>query len=355
MSSVALVGHMVASTQGLERLREELEGRGHAVRSFLANGKHYQAPLEEILGAVRASDAVVLGMASGADIAAEELAALDAANKAVIPVALYSDTYGSWARPHFEAGLRDLTTGTLFVLNHEEAARAREAYPHFAVVASGNPVWEDFFFPAITREQARKRLGVSEDIKVIFVPWGKDPVVNILHAGGVVEAALVYGIDAYFLVAVGLHPGDKTPKEFYQSLTISTEAPVRLVEKAEMPSGDILMAADLVVESASTLGIQAAHLRIPVIDYFTEIALRRMEQSIGTRWWEPCTLGVAVEVRANISLEPCADLCKLITALLDDQSERRTELLARQAEVYPRPQEKGTAVRLMADVLERMM
>ena len=353
---IALVGQMVASSQAFERLGKELLRRGCEIASFLANGKQYPFSEDEMLFGVCGSDVLVTGMASSAELAKEELAAISAAAAAGKPVACYSDTYGTWARPHF-ASVRE-GVAALFVINGEEEREACTA-GFKTVVASGNPVWEDFYFPAVTREEVRQKLGIADDETMVLVPFGKDLVVNILHAGGVIEATSRIARDdsRWFVVILGIHPGDKNPLELYQGLMGATAVIVRIVPKSEMPSSQVLVGADLVVESASTLGIEAAHLRIPVVDYFTEIALSRMEASSGSRRWGPCELCVAIPIYGG-SVDKLAQVIEDILNFSDAQplpSRTTLDLLVRQEAVYPRPPEKGTAVKIMADTLERLV
>ena len=149
---VVLLGHMVASCQAFSRLEKELQRRNIDVVSYLADGKSYKMSPERIAYDVCVADIVVLGMANSPDLAKEELAVAELRASLKKPVAFYADTYDSWARPHFKNAIEKASV--LFVINEMEAKKAREffANPNLKIVASGNPMWEDFCFPAVSRE-----------------------------------------------------------------------------------------------------------------------------------------------------------------------------------------------------------
>lgn len=342
---VVLLGNMVASCQAFNLLVPELQKRGADVVTYLANGKYYPMNLAHMLAHVRTSDVAILGTASSPDLAKEELAAAETAIACGVPFAFYADTYGTWNRQWFREATK--SAAALFVINEDEAQRARAEFPNVNVVASGNPVWEGFAFPSVSRQEVRAKIGIADNEKLILCPFGKSFVVNILHAGGVIDVLSQSSEISSCQVILAHHPGDKNPPEAYADLTISEDVLVRVVAKQEMTTSNILVGSDLVVESASTLGIEAAHQRTPVISYFSEIALAHLERQTGSREWEPCKLGVSYLVQPGRR-----SLYGLIALLLGKDSYLRDELSKQQEAVYPVPKEKGTAVRKMADALE---
>lgn len=343
---VLLVGNMVASCQAFERLIPELQKADAEVVSFLANGKSYQNSLEEMKSAVDSSSIVLVGMASD-DLAKEEVAVAEVAAEKNIPFGFYADTYNSINRPRF-AALREKAS-FVFVINEEEGAKAKTLYQNARVVVSGNPMWEDFFTPKLSREEVRQKLEVGDEQQMVLCPGGKNLAVNMLHWKGVIEALALEPRDErnYWKVFLSVHPGDQNGADAYKSLVNYREGvSVRVVTKDLLSASHMLPGVDLVIESASTIGIEAACQRKPVIDYFSEIALARLEETSGSRKWEPCELGVARRVDGRPSV--------LLSTINDLFFGGAREMRRRQEEVYPEPQQRGSAVRAMATTLQEI-
>lgn len=165
-------------------------------------------------------------------------------------------------------------------------------------------------------------------------------MVNILHFNEAIEVAASLQKDAVVLLA--LHPGDTTPLRIYEDLV--TYAPVsvkvRLVASDVLTAGTMLPGVDAVIESASTIGIQAACLRIPVAESFSLIALNRLEQSTGSRSWPLVGQGVAVLLSDDKRLRD------MQFQLLCDK-DRRNALLHCAERVYPRPTDPQAPLRAM--------
>lgn len=337
---VLLVGQMVASCEAFSKLKDGLQERNVEVRAFLANGKPFAVGIAQVIELqAEHCDAVLVGMASDEKLAKEEITACKVAVQMGIPFGFYADTYGVCRRKWFE-NLRDKAS-FIFVVNEEETRTARDLYPNAKVVISGNPRWEDYFYPRFSREEVRTKLGVANDDTMVLCPGGTDIVVNSLHWGGVIAALANLDADpSHWKVFLSVHPGDLNDLEKYQTLIKHRRLPVRLVTKAEMESADMVPGCDLVVESASGIGTAAACQRKPTISYFTEVALSRMEGKDCNREWPPCELGLSRRVKDNPE--------RLANAILDllyyDGFE---EMKRRQEEVHPAPAERGEAIRKM--------
>lgn len=344
---VVLLAHDVAPSQALKMIEKELMTRDLSVWSYLGNGGEITADPSDIAATIRNSDVVLLGMSSSEKLATEEIAAAEAALEHRTPYGFYADIYKCVRRPWFER-VRE-GASFVFVINSDEATAARELFPNAKVVISGNPLWEDFFMPKRPREEVREKLEVASDETMVLCPGGKSAVVNILHWGGVIEALSDLSTDPkHWKIFLALHPGDKTPPDFYQDLVTHSRVPAKIVAKEFLSSSEMLSGCDLVIESCSTIGIEAACLRKPVISYLSEIALGRLEKGSGSRSWELCVLGVAEEVRG----EPM-QLANCVGNLLDYGG--AASLLVRQAEVYPEPPERGSAVRKMIATLAEIV
>lgn len=384
---VVLVGYDVAPSQALERVGKELSASGVDVCLFLGNGKPIKNAYDAQLIAEHPC-VVLCGLSSSKEFAKDEIATAEVAMQMGMPFGFYADTYGTINRPWF-AHLREKAS-FIFVINEEEGEKARELYPNAKVIVSGNPMWEDFFTPKLSREEVRRKLEVGDEEQMVLCPGGKSPAVNILHWGSVIEA-LSLDQDSLmprkWKVFLSPHPGDKPAallkqiaklkeerlktlplsleltKEItlideilkivedsyltkYQELVkYSARVPVRVVTKDFMSASDMVPGADFVIDSGSTVAIEAACQRIPVITNLWEITLARLKETSGSRNWEPCELDVAAMVEGDPH-----GLLKTINILSRDSEEMKT----RQEAVYPAPPEKGAAVRKMVETLMEM-
>lgn len=294
------------------------------------------------------ADVVLLGMSSSPELAEDELAACEAAVKNGIPLALFADTFRSWARPWFEP-YREAVSA-LFVVSPTEAEKARELFPNAKIVASGNPTWEGFFFPKYRRDEVRAKLEVGDVDSMILVPGSKSLAVNMLLFGGVIDAAIMLG-EAYGQVFVSLHPGDKNPPKLYKELADYSPIPVKFVLRDFMSGSEMIPGADVVVESASTIGIEAACQRVPVVEYFTYAGRGNWKRQAGSVDYEPCELDIAVE--ASLDTRQFSEVLNLILAKGDEWDVCRI-MLERQREVFPKPVERGVAVKVIVSTLREL-
>lgn len=334
-----LVGQMVASSQALEMLGDALVSKGCDVVKSLGYGKEL---LEVSTSRLIGTDIFIVGMTSEERFALPEVACATLGRKLNTDVFFYADTFGVWNRPWFESVITELQgLATIFVLNEEEAGLAQAKFPSATVVATGNPCWDKFFFPTKTREMVRLTLGINNGERVMLCPWGKSKEVNILHGQKAIEVAGQTGVG---LVTISPHPGDMTPLEDYYSVAKGAPVSVRFVTMNEMPCSDLIPGVDLVFESASTIGIEAVCQRVPVVDWFSDIALARLEKATGSRLWPLCEQGAAL-------LYQNSDDLGLITSRIrgeDNDYRSRLEVL------YPQPARKGIALEKMIEAIEKV-
>lgn len=296
-------------------------------------------------------DVVLLGMSSSPELAKEELAACEAAVKNGVPFCLFADTFRAWARPWFEP-YREVAS-VLFVVSPAEAEKARELFPNAKIVASGNPTWEDFFFPKYTREEVRQKLGVTENQIMALVPGGKNLAVNMLLFGGVIEAVNIFLLKRTFKIILSVHPADGNYNGnacIYDDLARFSRMKVVVVPKNVFPGPDMIPGCDVVVQSFSTIGIGAACQRKPVIEFLTYAGLANMELQTKVRVPETAELGIADICYGD----DIVTLASHIVELSRLESPMRDALLLQQEKVFPLPAEKGAAVKMIISALQEL-
>lgn len=362
---VVMVGRDKAPSNAFERAASLLDSE-YEVKTYLGHGDPIRASVDEIAADARSAHVLLCGMSSSPKLVAEELAAIRTAHSVGVPVILYADTHGAVKRSWFE-DVREYVDGVL-VISHKEAKDARALFPHVGsdgIILSGNPSVEEAFFPKVTRQEVRERLGVREDEKVILVPGYKFPAVTMPTVMATIDALNMVHEYHFFLV-VSLHPGDdawKANNSIYNDwigyflnvrevTDLADHLRVRVTcskhpnEDDRIGTSDILPGADLVVATMSTEEQRAACQRIPVVEYLTSIALDRMEKNFGTRDWEPCVQGIAVEVFADHRELADAILFLITTA-------GRRYLRDAQEFHYPKPKEPGHALKVMVETVKR--
>ena len=341
---VVLVAQDFAPSQALEMLARQMIKRGHEVWTFLASGKEMSVD-ENIKSQIDNSDVVITGMSSSPKLSAMEREAIQAAIEADVPFCCYADSFGCYNRPWFQELLP--SAARLFVINEAEAKAAAELFTDSQkpeIVVSGNPTWEKFAFPELTRERVRESLGIGSSEFVIMSPGIKDLVINILLWGSIIEA--VSKTDRDVRVILSLHPGDPNDLQLYQSLTKCEGVRVDIIPASKMRGSEMLPGVDLVVESFSTIGIEAAFQRIPVIGFLSKFAKDRRRQQAEENYWPPYDSGVAWVIDDGSILH----LSNTISDLF--YGDQVKTLQARQAEIYPMPKVMGTSVKIMADAIE---
>lgn len=341
---VLLVGNMVASCNAFDLLKKELECHRHIVPTILTRGQEWTAEdFEFIYHEILTCQSVVVGMASSEKLAKGEVFAAEGAIKNNIPLFFFSDTFGTYGRPWFKSLIRDCG-GTIFVVNDIDVARAREFYPNSNVITTGNPTWEDFPYPKVTRDEVRTKLGATEDQLVILCPLGKDVLINMLHAVNVLNAANEIGRKVMLVICV--HAGDPTGRDLYEQVFAEDESkkswnPATVIIATDRAS-DMLPGADLVIGFSSGVGTEAGFQKKPVINFFPSMTLRRHNLSIDGKGWYPAEQGAEAFITS-------AD--KLAGEIQSVLSERGLYLREKQSRLYP-IRERGTSVHIMIDAIE---
>ena len=362
MKKVLLVARDIAPSRAFELLATELTNRGHDPILLIGKGKPMAATTEDIQAAVQMSDVVVVGMSSSAALAEPELVACATAVTTGKSFGFYGDTFGcherardgSWFGPY-----RSRAT-FFFAVNNNEMEKAKKVLIGAKTIVTGNPTWEDYAFPRFTRSQIRDKLKIRDDELFILAPGGKDPVVNIMVWGLLLDALTGWPKERPVRVLFTCHPGDRTmgaidPAEstadkqllrIYNGLTKFSPVMANF-NTSEMSSSDLIPGIDLLIDWGSSIGIKAAHQRRPCISVATEIGRQRLQSTTGARQWKLCVLGTSIEVPANSS-----DLKAAIARPSKTDSPEAAKLRARQAIVFPQSSARGKAVGLMATNLE---
>ena len=367
-----LVGGMAAPSKAFSMVKLRLEAEGWQAAAFLGGGKPIPAALDEMLAAVEKASMVLVGMSVPEAQAKEELAVAQKAVELGKPLGLYADTFGACKREHFSS-LRD-KANLVFVLNEEEKKTAEGLYPNAKVVVSGNHEWEDASFPRFSREEMRAKLGVSDDEKLLLLAGHKSVPITAFLLMSVVHAVNYPYLKetAKLKVIFAPHPGDGVSPKVYAEPVLYTDVPVIIVTKEKtyvrkepagpgrepeleerdggFPSSDLLPAADILAESASTFCQAAAIQRIPVISVLTEVSKKRNVLVFGQREWEPVLQGVAREVVGDAN-----ELVDLLSDLLNMYSEKSQIMFARQEDLHPGFKEKGEFSKRIVQAMEEVV
>jgi hypothetical protein len=126
-----------------------------------------------------------------------------------------------------------------------------------------------------------------------------------------------------------------------------------LATSPDFKTSDALPGVDLVAEFGSTIAIEAAAQRIPVITISTAVTRERLYSTSKTRVTEP------VELRIALEASEVSEIVKAVQDLLvpdqflhysDTVQPKDVMRLAQEAEC-PRPAERGAAVKAIADYL----
>ncbi len=279
MAKIVLAAHDAGPSNALGAFAKVLDSPA----VFLANaGKTYlnEKATDAMRYSIRTADFVLIGMSFPEANAAIELMAAKTAAEARIPYGFCADIPGAWNRVWF-APYRASASLLLTVGGVEEIAKATALFPKAYITRTGNPEWEKYFLPA-SRSAARGAMGASDDEFVILSPGGKDAVLNIQSWSTVVEAASLYRSNV--AVVLTCHPGDRTPKDVYQSLAHYGQKLGVRVLCSETPSDVLVPGVDVVVQTPNfSVGLHAMCRRVPVIDMMGAMAAERVFENTGTR------------------------------------------------------------------------
>lgn len=341
---IVLVAGDFAQSEALDLFRDRIMQSGHSTESFLCYGNKNLYSLNSIRQSMSGAGFLVAGMSEMSD---EETEAVKEAVKQNVRIALYADTFGAHRLPAFEFA-RELAL-TMFVVNQDEASDARELFPRADVRVTGNPRWEEFAFPKLSQDEVVRKLGLDASKLVILSAGDKYLAQNIIQFGSTIEAVRLLRWHMNTQILLALHPGDQNDPKLYEELVTNSGCDVRIIGRhVGIDTSEILVGCDLVVEFTSTIGIQAACLRIPVVDFCTTTALRGESPIIGKDPWLLTAMGVSHPVY-NGSVE---QLGKFMSRSLLDYS-YSSELRRKQERAFPVPSlnNRGLALKLMCSAL----
>lgn len=201
-----------------------------------------------------------------------ERAAIEAASKAEIPSLCLVDLYApfeiEWcAAPGF--------ANRICVLNNSVAERFRlRGVPEDRVVVTGNPAFDRLGDVPVAEARSRHRaqLGLNSDDRLIV--WISQPEPQLHPFSGVPgdvnlplkverELAAEFANDAHIHLVMRLHPSEDRPPE--------VTGPRIRYGSAEEPLDDLLSAADCLITTSSTVGLEAGLLGVPVVQLTTSI------------------------------------------------------------------------------------
>ena len=363
-----LVARDVAPSDCFNLLGPVLKERGFGVDLIIGNGKPLAKTMEEIALAASRANVVVLGMSSSAELARPEIVAGKAARNAGVPYGFYGDMLRCWARARPGAWFEELASSAAFYLGvtHRDADGAREVFPNAKLFCTGNPLREEMAFPRFTREEVRAKLGVVPGDRLVIAPCGKFAAGN-MALWTVLMEAISFLVDANGFVmkkdgprlqlVLATHPGDRTPyavdaetkkeMKLYEELVSLSPVPARIVGKDVFPIHDLVAGADIIVQFDSSAWVAGAYRGVPVVSLGLEVLFRRYEKAVGSRALEAVEDGLSEFVQADVH-----KLAEAIQRLLTTAGS--ITMRARQHELYPRPTERGLALRKIADALAQV-
>ncbi len=328
---VVLVAGDFSQSEALAMLAASLEEVGHQVLKYLESGKPHLYPIDAIKSALSGADWLVCGIS---ELSAEEVTATQFAIENNIKVALYADTFNAHRLPAFEP-VRNAPV-TIFTINADEASDAQKLFPKATVIVTGNPRWESFFFPKMSRQEARQLLQIDEDKIVLLCVGDKYLTQNLIQFGATVDVVHSLGWDKNVEIIFALHPGDQNERTLYDEVVAYAQCGARILDRS-IRSGDILMGCDFVVEFTSTIGIQAACLRIPMINFCSTVAMRGKKLDKVKGPWK-LTEGGASRLARNGYIEEFAQV------ISDMQTEELGNHLKKmQSAMFPKPESNETS------------
>lgn len=338
---VLLVAGDTAQSNAFRMLEGKLQAQGMNVTSLIGGGKPVGIAAEDLEALVGSHDVVLTGMSSFPENSVEEIKAAEIAELHGLPYGFYADVYGAYERPHFH----HLREGAkfLFVLNAEEKDKASVLFPKTDVVPSGNPTWENYFFPQYTREEVRTQFGVEEDEIMVLIPGTTVLERNVFLLSALTATLKFYPSlsDQKWKLFYAVHPGDlmyRTNDKVYDSFREWSKYPFTVVPKSTAPSSSMIPGADYILDCGTSIGIEAAHQRKKVICYFSEFTLNAEG---AYRHWTPCEKGVMHLVEHSTD--------KLAEAFSMDFG----KIHERQTIVYSAPLQKGYMINTMAETVRR--
>ncbi len=364
MAKILLVAYDTAPAKALSQLADELRNRGNEITPFLLDAGKVAAPSDlAIREGIVSADIVLCGISSQKN-SAVEMAAAFYAMSGKKPLGIYADTFDRWRAQHLVEVLP--LASFLFVVNEEEAQRAREMYPGLRVEAVGNPEWYKYFLPA-DREASRALVGAKDYECVVLVPFTKNPQVNTDKITATLQATnkeLDVGESFRYCgpirVVINTHPGDKTPRDFYQEAVQKSGGFNRTTTLlfSDNKADELIPGADVVVGPSTSAAIHAMARGIPLVDVSTEAIQSWLKEETGKEHTYFAQHGGSLEV-AQERVGELTGLLVYLTETFEDpvvHQRWRTFLdkqIEAQAALVP-PSSQGASIERMADVLLSM-
>lgn len=360
--TLCLVGHDTAPSECMDKLEEAIhyEIPSLTVHKIVGHGKPIETSEKELAEAVKSSDLVILGLSSSPEFARAEVFAGTIARAHGVPYGFYSDMplcvfrarEGAW----FESLAREASL--IIGLLPPQVADLHRLLPHAKAVRTGNPIRDAMAFPARSREMVRDALGVAEHEKLILAPGGKFAAGNCAIWSLLVDAVALSKWKEATTLVISPHPGD-TALRAIDSVThrnldiykeVVDESPIRVVyaTKDILPTLEMVVGADVVVEVTGSASVCAAYLRVPVLHIAPELWVSRITKEMGDFRVETEETGAGVRVREN-SPRIIRDYLETVLEL---GSTLREDLRKAQEVAYPRPQSLHESMSKIVNVLK---
>lgn len=356
--SVVMVGGDIAQSKAFRLLEQALKANGITVNSFLGDGRPVADHPDKIIDSIKASDVVLTGLSSRQPQSEAELLALQTAIENGIPCGVYQDTYGIWRRAQFQS-LMD-KVNFIFAIDAIEAEAINQAYPDIEIVVVGNPTWDEYFFPELSREAVRTTLNLTSNELMVLISGVKRVEVDLPMFQAFVDVKLDELTGRRVRLIYSPHPGEENVsfevgKEFPELCSDQGRLRVEAVYKEVMNGGMMLPGADLVVSSVSSLIIGAACRCIPVIGYLNQSEKDRQIEVNGQPIWRPlemgfCPLCQVTDTRHDNLVEILKPLIRANGSIAYTE-----DCLQIAEECFPQPQEPGQPAKQMADYLQTVM
>ena len=338
------VGHDYLQSEIIKKLALELKSRGHEAVIFVGDGKQLTSEPPEMEEAVSNSEVVLVTISNRTD---EEVSAGLMAVKHNKPLIVSADAFRSYSMPAF-APLR-FHTRILFRTTGDRAEDARNLFPNAEIHVVGNPFWEAWANPEFSRNEVREKFEVEDDECFIACAGDKPPGDNIMLFGCLLEAVEVLqkrGIKTKLLI--GFHPGASLPPSFYHGVFRRSDIPVMFTGPETMSLSDAVVGADMVINTVSTIGIQAAYQHVPSINFMSIFTRTMLARDTGEDTWDLCdNLGISRAVRGS-SVE------ELMEVISEFAKTGFSSLSAKRDIVFPVSFVPGKCIHLMANTIERL-
>lgn len=339
MKKITVVARDKGGSVGLQPIADHWKKMGGQANIFLGHGA--EIPTIDLLdNAVRSSDVVLCGMSSSPELSDPEMRAMVIAMEQDIPFGMFADVFNS----HLRTWLQEFFPKAAFfiVLNELEAEKAKDQFPGLNAVGLGNPAWEEAATVRIDPRKIRSTIGVSKEDFIVLAVGTKELAVNFLLWTTVIEGAA--NLNRVKIIG-SIHPGDRNDPKLYSALETLSNGQFELVESSILSGADILPESNLIIDSMSTMSVQAGLLRKPIATLMSNMMLNRLEKINGNRIWEPVKMGITIPVYN------CLDISGWITTI---KSIRTNPVLARQRIVFPKPPEPGATVKKIREFIEAL-